>query len=279
MENKTKIICPLCGNLLINNNKNYKCINNHNFDIARQGYINLLPVQNKKSLNPGDSKEMLISRRLFLEKGWYKEICDKVISAVQNAVTGITLPVIADIGCGEGYYTQKIHNTVHNSKCIGIDISKEGVKSACNRDKNIDWIVATASHIPLADNSVNVITAIFALFTENEFLRILKNGGYAVEVTAANEHLIELKSIIYDELFKQDKKPCELSDNFETISCDKHSFKITLNNEDLKLLLKMTPHFWRIRQEKREELENIENLELTVAFWLRTVRKKPSAVL
>lgn len=268
------ITCPICKTILKNNNKFLICKNNHSFDIAKQGYVNLLPVQNKKSLNPGDTKEMLQGRRDFLNNGWYKPICDTVIKSINDNLKALKSPIIVDVGCGEGYYTEQLHKNINNSKCIGIDISKDGVKMACNRDKSIDWLVATASHLPLLDNSIDCIITMFALFAENEFLRILKKGGYAIEVTVANEHLIELKRIIYDELFEQHKKPVDLSDDFETVSCKKYSFKIKLENSALKSLLQMTPHFWRIKQEKRRLLEQTQSLECSVAFWLRVVRKR-----
>ncbi len=59
-----QIICPLCQLPLIKEQINNKqgrwyCDNNHSFDIAKQGYTNLLPVQNKKSRSPGDDAEMV----------------------------------------------------------------------------------------------------------------------------------------------------------------------------------------------------------------------------
>ena len=64
------LVCPVCQNPLIQNGKNLSCEKNHSFDQAKQGYVNLLPVQFKHSKAPGDNKEMVVARRAFLDKGF-----------------------------------------------------------------------------------------------------------------------------------------------------------------------------------------------------------------
>ena len=61
------LICPICGEQLDNQGRSYVCPNRHSFDVARQGYVNLLPVQQKHSQNPGDTREQVLSRRSFSE--------------------------------------------------------------------------------------------------------------------------------------------------------------------------------------------------------------------
>ena len=66
-----ELICPLCAAPLTRQENRFVCPAGHSFDIARQGYVHLLPVQNKRSLNPGDTREQVLSRRAFLEAGYY----------------------------------------------------------------------------------------------------------------------------------------------------------------------------------------------------------------
>lgn len=273
MNKDIKLICPICGKRLIINENTLKCAQHHTYDIARQGYVNLLPVQNKHSLNPGDTKEALKARRSFLNKGIYLPICSAVTEKAKELLNPVQNPCIADIGCGEGYYLRAVADTVKDAHCIGLDISKDGVKMACSRGRDISWAVATAAHIPIESSCIDLITAMFSLFCDSEFSRILKPGGYVIEVTAATNHLIELKPIIYDRVFEQNKKPCSISDNFLEISCEKHSFDFTLENRELTELLKMTPHFWRIHKERREKLEKLPCLKLTAEYFLRVLQK------
>lgn len=271
--NNIKYICPICGNVLERHEKSLVCKNNHSFDIARQGYVNLLPVGQKHSLRPGDDKEMLNARRAFLNSGLYEPIAKSVTDKIRELSADMAFPVIIDVGCGEGYYTRKIADSVPDSACVGADISKDAARMACSRGKDIDYCVATASHLPFKPKSADIITAMFSLVCEDEFARVLRDGGYIVEVTAGTEHLIELKQIIYDEVFHQDKHPASCGENFTEISCDNFSFKINVSKDLLKSLLTMTPHIRRINPEHRKRLDSLESLDLTVSYWL-TVRKK-----
>ena len=270
-ESLIRLKCPLCGKPLIKNDGSYCCDNNHSFDIARQGYVNLLPVQDKHSLNPGDTKEMLAARRRFLDSGSYEPICADTSECIKRFVNA-ERPIVADVGCGEGYYTNRI-SSFCGAVCAGIDISKDGVRYACSRNRDILWLVATASRLPLYDESVDAVIAMFSLFMPEEYRRVLKKGGIIVEVTVGNDHLKELKSIIYDEVFQQSKHPAEAGEGLCELMCEERRFEITLDNSKLKDLLLMTPHFWRIKQSRRELLESTEELTLTVHYWIRVLQK------
>ena len=80
-----ELICPLCGETLEKNEKSFRCPNRHSFDIARQGYVHLLPVQSKHSRSPGDTREQVASRRRFLEGGFYEPIAKAVTRAALDA--------------------------------------------------------------------------------------------------------------------------------------------------------------------------------------------------
>lgn len=272
MEKGLKLICPVCRQRLKLNGKSCVCKNSHSFDIARQGYLNLLLVQNKHSLNPGDTPQMLKARRSFLNSGKYLPICESVSEALKK-YSPSSEPVVIDSGCGEGYYTSLI-----KQKCggiyAGVDISKDGVRMACSRDKAILWLVATAAALPIENSSADAVIAMFSLMLPNEYARVLKKGGCVIEVTVGNDHLKELKEIIYDEVFVQDKYPSPCGKSFEEKECSEHRYTLTLNNDELRSLLMMTPHFWRIHKEKRERLEATERLEITVHYWLRVAVKR-----
>ena len=263
------LICPLCGEPLYQSGGSLVCTGRHTYDIARQGYVNLLPVQQKHSLAPGDTPEMLAARRAFLNEGHYAPLCRDVLTAIDRHAGEIG--TIADIGCGEGYYTAQFARQYPNAAVIGADIAKTAVKMACSRTKEIDWLTATASHLPLADHSVDVITAMFSLVCEEEFARILRGGGIVVEVTAGTNHLTELKHIIYDDVFEQHKHPKPPQGFLREIGCELHAFPLTLNNAQLTNLLQMTPHTLRVKPEKRAQLEATQELTLTVEYFVRVL--------
>lgn len=266
--------CPVCGSAMLQIGGSLLCYNRHTYDIARQGYVNLLPVQQKHSLFPGDTPDMLAARRLFLNEGHYAPIASDVIAALASHLPAEGMPLsILDAGCGEGYYTAEIAREFPTAHVIGADIAKAAVKMASSRSRSIDWIVATASHLPVADGSMDAVTALFSLVCEEEFARVLKDGGLVVEVTAGTDHLIELKEIIYDEVFEQHKHPKPPAGFLREVCCEKKRFRLRLDSAQLTALLTMTPHTLRIRPEKRKALAATPSLTLTVEYFIHVMRK------
>ena len=176
-----KFICPICGNELNKEARSYVCCNNHSFDMARQGYVNLLTVQQKHSLNPGDTREQVLSRRAFLEEGHYAPIAQTLIDTAKEL--GITGPIL-DVGCGEGYYSARLAKDL-GGELFGFDISKEAVRCAAAKYKNANWFCATAAHIPVESHSAELVTSLFAITLPEEFKRVLKEDGYYFQVLAA----------------------------------------------------------------------------------------------
>lgn len=93
--------CPLCHAPLSRSDNHYSCPQRHQFDLAKEGYVNLLPVQFKRSRDPGDSAEMMQARRAFLDAGHYQPLRDAIAERLRHYAPTDLL----DIGCGEGYYT------------------------------------------------------------------------------------------------------------------------------------------------------------------------------
>ena len=144
MKNNEIYKCPVCGIQLKKNDITYKCSNNHSFDIAREGYTYLLLANKKNSKIPGDSKEMVVSRHNFLQKGYYKGLSDALNETVKKYILGKEESSILDAGCGEGYYIDNLARSINNQTALfGIDISKEAVRIAAKRNNNIETCVAS----------------------------------------------------------------------------------------------------------------------------------------
>ena len=158
--------CPLCGQTLLRQERTYRCAAGHSFDMARQGYVNLLPVQQKHSANPGDTREQVKSRREFLDGEFYAPIAAALCDMAKDA--GCAGPVL-DIGCGEGYYSTRLAAAL-GCGLVGLDISKEAVRCAAGRYKEALWLCASAAHLPVADASAGLVTSLFALTIPEEFL-------------------------------------------------------------------------------------------------------------
>src|SRR5438270_5693767 len=104
----TALACPVCGDALTLQELAAVCPSGHAFDRARSGYLNLL-LSNKKQSAPGDSPAMMHSRRRFLQGGWYDRMAAAANTAVLDMLAGRTASHVADLGCGEGYFTASLH--------------------------------------------------------------------------------------------------------------------------------------------------------------------------
>ena len=248
--------------------KQLVCPRGHSFDIARQGYVNLLTVQQKHSLDPGDTREQVLSRRAFLDTGLYRPIAQALIDGAREyGARGELL----DVGCGEGYYSARLAGAL-GMHLTGMDISREAVRCAAGKYKNGLWLCATASHIPVADHSCDLLTSLFALTMPEEFKRVLRPEGYFFQVLAAEDHLLGLKSIIYDHLIEKPKDTVPDVPGFTLVKSVPIRFPFTVEGEQVENLLSMTPHVFRIGHDGAQRLRETKTLTDTASCVLNVFR-------
>lgn len=263
--------CPLCASPLAILEREAACPQGHRFDRAKEGYFNLLPVHKKNSLNPGDDADMVVARRLFLETGFY--------APFRHALTGVIAPLrpkhLLDSGCGEGWYTQAFCPLAERTTAF--DISKEAVRRAAKRERSINWLVASSHDIPVPDESVDVITAIFSPVLASEAARVLKPGGALIIAAPGEKHLWELREALYDEVRPhQAEKWIEgLGGYFDLHHETGVRFDLDIRDANsLGHLLKMTPHYWRASREKRNALEERDSFVTQADFRVMVFKKR-----
>jgi 23S rRNA (guanine745-N1)-methyltransferase len=244
--------CPQCGEVLRREDNSLRCENRHCFDLAREGYINLHLVQDKKSKQPGDSIEMLRARRSFLEQKHYSPLVKKLTSILRASLPhGSTL---LDIGCGEGYYLEYLCNELQ-CKGLGIDIAKEAVRMATKRRFGAQLAVSSSNKLPYFDGSVDAAICVFSPISVTEIKRVLKPGAPLLMVGPGERHLHTLATLVY-----QKAKPHRA--NFEAFSqlgiepvdSQQVTFELRLKGDDAENLLKMTPYYWSASPENRASL-------------------------
>lgn len=166
---------------------------------------------------------------------------------------------VLDICCGEGYYDD------YNGELYGFDISKEMIRLASKGNKANHYFVANLSSIPIKNESVDTALHLFAPFNEKEFSRVLKSDGTLYSVVGGENHLWEMKEIIYDKPYKNDEKPPETK-NLKFVSKTKITDKIKISGDDLKILFSMTPYFYRTSDTDKAKLNHVQEIDLTVEF-------------
>lgn len=251
------MICPVCLKPLKRVDRCFVCERRHTYDIARQGYVNLMLTSSKTS---GDSKEMVLARHHFLNQGYYESLKKKCCELVEL----YQVNTLVDLGCGEGYYTKAMSEQA--GECIGIDLSKDALKLASRYDKKTQYVLASIFHLPLANHSVDMITNIFAPTPIEECRRVLKENGIYLRVSPHMTHLYEFKKALYENVYENEVELLD-EDDFKLIEEIYVEDEIFLNkSEDIEALFMMTPYYWKSSKETSEKVSKMKQITTTIAF-------------
>lgn len=258
-------VCPKCSMPFVLDGGSIKCANNHTYDRAKAGYYNLL--LSSAGGTHGDNREMVESRRAFLDTGAYKPLADKVAELLKKHIRG---GAVLDIGCGEGYYTDIIERSFSDAgitvSVSAFDISRDAVKYAARRNKNLELAVASAYRMPTADASFDGAVNMFSPLAPEEIRRALRPGGVFVMAIPGEEHLFGLKAATYDAPYKNQVADAALS-GFELIVSERLRYGLKLERrEDIAALFMMTPYAYRTGKEERERILSLNRLETDVEF-------------
>ncbi len=272
-------ICPICRKNLKLSENSYKCKNNHCFDIAKNGYVNLLTTKGRNPKLAGDNQQMVKARTDFLDKKYYLKLAEKTGEIIKNLLRGIGKPIIIDSGCGEGFYTANYAKSVPNAEIYGIDISKNAVShcmTRCNSQdiSNASFAVASSFELPFRELYADLIVCTFAPVTNDEYARVLKKSGKLVVVSPSARHLFGLKEVLYDEPYENKPNAYGLK---KFVLEDEIEFNYEINlasNEDIQNLFTMTPYYYKTSEQAKEKLSALDSLKTECGFTIQTYRKK-----
>ena len=250
--------CPICNSNLELAGQSMICPSRHTFDIAKQGYINLL--MKKKTFDNYD-KISFQSRKIILEKGYYNHVLEVVAELLRSTESCTS---VLDVGCGEGFYSRKL-SAITGKDIVAFDISKESVQIAAKADleHHVSWFVGDLSDLPIADSAIDCILNIFTPANYGEFQRVLSDNGMLIKVVPGSDHLIEFRRLVRDHLRNKDFSNEQVvecfQDNFSLISRTKVSKTFELPEEDCRIFAEMTPLFFNVDKQQLD-LSSISSL-------------------
>ncbi len=285
------LTCPVCHSHFTEVGNTLKCDKGHTFDIAKEGYINLLTK--KLSDSVGDTKEMLLARRNFLDRGYYQPLSDTINKLIydflrteEDSENGLPYINILDAGCGEGYYLGRLQHYLDQqlpaAQCnsIGLDISKDAMRMAAKRYKDAHFVVANLKErLVFASDSLHILLNIFAPRNIDEFARVVTPGGIAIVVIPGPQHLRQLRStlqLLNIEENKQQHVIDQFAPYFELLTSSSLIYEVQLSNQGIMQAVMMTPNYWHLSDEVKEAIGRMEGVRTEIEFTCLMFRKRKS---
>lgn len=278
------LLCGVCGAPLSDSGRSLRCPTGHTFDVAREGYVNLLlPHQTRREV-VGDDRAMLRARRRFLDRGFYRPLSEAINERVAEHIEGRTLAQahIVDVGSGEGSYLAalKAHLEARFETAFtftGVDIAKEAARLAARRYDGIRFVVADITvSLLLPEASVDVLLNVFAPRSPGEFYRVLRPGGLLLVVIPAPGHLASLREqfgLLGIEQDKREHVAAQFAEDFALADTRRIEYALALGRDDLLDLVEMTPNYWHLTPETRDALHASPGVETQAAFDLLAFRR------
>lgn len=281
-SSRVSLSCPFCRQPLSDDAGTLACASGHSFDVAREGYVNLAVGRSR-----GDSKDMLLARRRFLQAGYYRPVSDTVNELIHDhlvksgensALPGKTL---LDVGCGEGYYLRRAADHLRSRDvptcCVGIDSARDAIRLAAKSHPTLCWVVADVWRgIPLLDGSCHVLLNIFAPRNPTEFARVMLPGGLLLIVIPAPAHLTSLRShlrLLQIEDQKEEGILAAFAKLFEPVMVHEVTYDIRLTGERVVDLITMSPTYRHVGAEELQSLRALGDTRADVALKILILRR------
>ncbi|MGI6510002.1 MAG: putative RNA methyltransferase [Erysipelotrichaceae bacterium] len=264
--------CPKCQERLIKDGKRYLCKNNHSYDIARAGYVNLILANQKSSANAGDNIDSLNARDRFLNKEYYKPLADCLSSLVNKYLKDGNS--FLDAGCGTGYYLQQLINSCNKDiSFLATDISKKGVMMTSRKCQSATCFVGNVFHLPFEAANLDGAMSVFCPYSSEEFARVIKQDGYLFAVTPGKQHLFELKEIVYENPYLNKEEGYKL-EQFLLVEQFNVTYIMNLkSNDDILSLWRMMPYYHTSSKEDSSKLEGVEKIDCTADFLVSVYKR------
>lgn len=258
--------CPVCFAALKQNGHSLRCEKGHTFDLARSGYVNLIRSQKK---NHGDDPEMVRARSRFLDAGYYQPLKRQLIQMIRARQPRSLL----DSGCGEGYYTE-LCESLPQCDCLGVDLSRQALKTAGRRCPHVRFAAASVFALPLPSDCLDLIWSCFAPLALDENARVLRHQGELIVIGPGRDHLMGLKEILYSSPYPN--LPAIFDHpRFQIVDTAQLRYDIHLEGaQAIHDLFMMTPYYYKTSLQDKQKLLQRTSLSTPVHFQFTVLKKQ-----
>lgn len=265
--------CPVCdGPLQLDGSVG--CSAGHSFDVARQGYVNLLTGA---AAGTADTAGMVAARAEFLAAGHYDQIVNAVAAAAAEVVGTTSVPLVVDAGAGTGYWLAALLEGMDGARGLALDSSKYAARRAARAHSRIGAAVCdTWRRLPVADRSASLVLDIFAPRNGSEFARILRPDGALLVVTPTPRHLADVVTalglVTVDEV-KDVRLDRSLAGHFDLASRDEITTRLELGLDDLRRIARMGPSAWHLNDDEIDaRLQDVSPIKTTASVAVSVYR-------
>ena len=253
-----------------------RCPQGHSYDMAKEGYVNLLAIQKRHAADPGDGKAMVRARRAFLQAGYYAPFQKALAELCLEYAPECGETHLLDAGCGEGSYDRVVYDAfaAQGRPCVlaGFDLSKDAIRLAAKLLPEAAFAVGGSFSAPVRDGWADVLLNIFSPFAEQEFCRVLRSGGVLLYAVPTARHLYGMKEVLYDEPYENAEQQTEYS-GFTLIGERTVTDTITVEGDQIRNLFAMTPYFWKTPHVGALRLAAKQSLTTEIGFRFLAYRR------
>ncbi|MGV8083104.1 MAG: putative RNA methyltransferase [Coriobacteriia bacterium] len=254
------LACPVCERELVSSGAVLRCAQGHSFDVAREGYVNLLTAKHRVAGLEGDVSPMLCARRRFLEAGHFEPLRQALVQlagrALAEAGAAEKPAAVLEVGCGEGYYigslARELRGDIEGVRVfLGTDLSKSAAKLAARRYPGARFFIADVHRrLYVRDASIRVLLDVFAPRNPAEFARVVELGGALIVAIPAPDHLASLRErfgLLGLEEEKERRVAERFAGDFSLAERQELRFELRLSADEVRDVVEMGPNHWHHR--------------------------------
>jgi 23S rRNA (guanine745-N1)-methyltransferase len=242
--------CPVCGDDLTGTDAALRCPAGHSFDIARQGYVNLVPGR-------ADTPEMVEARDLFLRAGHFRPLTAALAEEAASIAESPARGAVVDLGAGTGHHLSGMLDALPEAQGIAIDASAAALRRAARAHERAAAVGADAwKPLPLRDGIATIVLSVFAPRNAGEMARVLAPAGQLLAVTPTTRHLHELVGplgllSVPDD--KEDRLDEQLSSHFTLAARRTIEHAMFLTRDECAQIVRMGPSAWHVDEQSVAE--------------------------